>query len=469
VDGETGDLVDFVVYNPSTLDHFTYSIEIQDERLMLYGLLFDSQKSGFVAFFNSKLRFEEAVKFAPFESFGASNIASNGEVAGRSGSYHSLLDKKGEYKWALNLKGEGPIRTIGGPFESSDGFIYEATSRGMNFFYKIRRDGSLDWTSELFQSSGNGVVLSSLPDGSFLGTYSYPVGDATKLSQLNLSNNGTISAQRKLDISMTLSIGNIYQSVSDLNTIILAGNTNPFSLSTPDIKDFILQYQRDDEEGNCLNWNSFEELFLNDLIFDFDAYTFETQNIEMTPASSVRIRMIDFSFPLLEFCDEIIPAEELSEIRTLQCNEDWEVSLPNEDFQWDDIGSNKPGVLSEPGTYRARKVKCSDPVIVELKFEKPDCDCNIYIPNVLIVSGSKGNQQFSIASNCSIISANFSVYDRWGQLVHESTGINIFWEPFRDENSISLGVYVCILEYELLDINGNIQKGIKAQDLTLIR
>jgi hypothetical protein len=37
VDGETGDLVDFVVYNPSTLDHFTYSIEIQDERLMLYG------------------------------------------------------------------------------------------------------------------------------------------------------------------------------------------------------------------------------------------------------------------------------------------------------------------------------------------------------------------------------------------------------------------------------------------------
>ena len=350
VNGVTGELLDFKLYNPSTVDHFTYSIDIQDDRLMIYGLLldFNTQKRGFIAFFNFKLNFEEARNFLPFESTGTANFTEEGDIIGRSGPYHFLLTAKGDFRWAVTLDAGEGIQTIG---------------------------------------------------GRFLGSYSYPMEEATQVSQLILKANGQIESMRKLDLGMSLSTGDIHQSVSAQNTVTIASNVDPFSVITPEIKDFVLQYNDDEQVGDCLNWNSFDEIIPKSLNVKLNNYSFETQTFEMIEEPNVRATMISFSFPLYEFCDETIPAEELYEERSVNCNEDWEVSLPNEDFQWDDIGSNESRLLTEPGVYRA----------------------------------------------------------------------NSTWAPFKEVEIISSGVFVCVVEYELIDINGNIQEGIAVQDLTLIK
>ena len=471
VNGVTGELLDFKLYNPSTVDHFTYSIDIQDDRLMIYGLLldFNTQKRGFIAFFNFKLNFEEARNFLPFESTGTANFTEEGDIIGRSGPYHFLLTEKGDFRWAVTLDAGEGIQTIGGPHKTSDGYIFEASNKEVNFFYKIRNDGSLEWVSDFFKSVGNRTALSMLNDGRFLGSYSYPMEEATQVSQLILKANGQIESMRKLDLGMSLSTGDIHQSVSAQNTVTIASNVDPFSVITPEIKDFVLQYNDDEQVGDCLNWNSFDEIIPKSLNVKLNNYSFETQTFEMIEEPNVRATMISFSFPLYEFCDETIPAEELYEERSVNCNEDWEVSLPNEDFQWDDIGSNESRLLTEPGVYRARKINCVNPVVVEFKLEKPDCDCNIYLPNILISSAFNGNDNLFISSDCSVASAIISIYDRWGQLVYESNGANSTWAPFKEVEIISSGVFVCVVEYELIDINGNIQEGIAVQDLTLIK
>jgi hypothetical protein len=58
------------VFNPGTVDHFTYSIDIKDNTIIIYGLLldFNTKKNGFIAQFNTKLNFMWAKKFFPFES-----------------------------------------------------------------------------------------------------------------------------------------------------------------------------------------------------------------------------------------------------------------------------------------------------------------------------------------------------------------------------------------------------------------
>jgi hypothetical protein len=339
----------------------------------------------------------------------------------------------------------------------------------MSFFYKIRNEGSLVWVSDYFKSAGNSAAINTMSNGTFLGTYSYPIEEATQLSQLILYDNGQLGNLRKLNLGMSLSTGDIHQSVSAQNTVTIATNVDPFSSVTPDIKDFLLQYNEDEQEGDCLNWNSFDEVIPNSLDVKLKNYSFETQAFEMTEEQNLRATMINFSFPLYEFCDETIPAEERYEERSLNCNEDWEISLPSEDFHWDDINNNAPRVLTDPGIYRARKIKCVDPIIIEFKLEKPDCECNIYIPNVLIASGINGNQHLSIDSDCSVSEMNLNVYDRWGQLVFNSTNAYASWTPFEDQELISSGVFVCVLEYQLIGINGNLQKGIIVQDLTLIK
>jgi hypothetical protein len=127
------------VFNPGTVDHFTYSMDIKDDIIIIYGLLldFNTKKNGFIAQFNAKLHFMWAKKFFPFESSGKVAIQNDHSFIAFSGKYHFNLNKEGSPFWAYEMKGDKTVKIIGGPLITADGTVFEGVADSSHFLFKI--------------------------------------------------------------------------------------------------------------------------------------------------------------------------------------------------------------------------------------------------------------------------------------------------------------------------------------------
>jgi len=82
-------------------------------------------------------------------------------------------------------------------------------------------------------------------------------------------------------------------------------------------------------------------------------------------------------------------------------------------------------------------------------------DLKIYIPNIFDTSASGLDSEFTVGAKDGLISrvVDFSVYDRWGNLIHQvnDTGKLNLWDGRYNGQKVNPGVYVYLLELELLD------------------
>ncbi|MEL6944610.1 MAG: hypothetical protein AAFO82_18275, partial [Bacteroidota bacterium] len=78
---QEGEVQRFHLFQPETVDHFTYNIDLKNGILMTYGLLLDfgTKKQGFIAVFDEELNFKWSKKFAPFDSNGNAVITGGNE------------------------------------------------------------------------------------------------------------------------------------------------------------------------------------------------------------------------------------------------------------------------------------------------------------------------------------------------------------------------------------------------------
>lgn len=96
-----------------------------------------------------------------------------------------------------------------------------------------------------------------------------------------------------------------------------------------------------------------------------------------------------------------------------------------------------------------------------------DLEKDLYIPTIFSPNGDDTNDLFTIYPNMGVIvSASYSIYDRWGNLIFESAEINsnesvTFWNG----KNYRPGVYSCMVKLELID--GTIEY--IGQDVTLIK
>lgn len=96
-----------------------------------------------------------------------------------------------------------------------------------------------------------------------------------------------------------------------------------------------------------------------------------------------------------------------------------------------------------------------------------DLDKSLYIPNAFSPNGDGINDKFAVFPKLGIIqSVQFSIFDRWGNLLHESNLYAINDPPaYWDGGKTQVGVYVCLVEVTLSDGS----KDYFGQDVTLIK
>lgn len=76
------------------------------------------------------------------------------------------------------------------------------------------------------------------------------------------------------------------------------------------------------------------------------------------------------------------------------------------------------------------------------------CDCKLYIPNIISLSSDDENSNFGLRSACNVINFQLSVYDRWGNLIFSSLNIDDYWDGNYKGSRVEQGAYMVNFEAE---------------------
>lgn len=91
--------------------------------------------------------------------------------------------------------------------------------------------------------------------------------------------------------------------------------------------------------------------------------------------------------------------------------------------------------------------ECSIREAIEVSVKS---DTRIFVPNIISLS-QEGNNEFRIFGLDIASIERFSIYDRWGNLVLEESGIDAFWDGSRSGLELSNGVYVYLIDLTFID------------------
>ncbi len=135
-------------------------------------------------------------------------------------------------------------------------------------------------------------------------------------------------------------------------------------------------------------------------------------------------------------------------------------------YAWS-TGSTSPFIeIAKPGDYAVTvSTECySTEGTVHVGLSH---DCNgIYIPNVFSPNGDNINDEWVVHINDpNVIGVQCRIFDRWGDLLYETTTVPIEWNGRFKDQSILPGVYVYVLKLNYADAETRFLSG----DITLFR
>lgn len=466
---QTGVNEELKVFNPGTVDHFTYSMDIRNETIIIYGLLldFNTKKNGFIAQFNSNLNFIWANKFLPFESSGKAVITPEETIISYSGNYLFKFNNKGLPQWAFEIKGDKTLKIIAGPILNADGVIFEAKADSAHFLFKINNKGEKLWESERFSGFGRPSAISILSDGNLHVSILKNHLNLKSIGQLIFSKAGQLVSSSIFILPQLINTTILNQNIDAYSTNTLIGSIDPFIGKKGEINSFLLQYSLNNKSLECLNLetttlkiNPFTPIRFEPLIPSFSTFNI-TQEKVFRPDT---IRWNRIYKPYCQVESKEIP---LKIDTVLACNESWKVTLPGEEYIWWDNFPTKERNISVPGIYKAYKLSCTDPGIYLFTLKKNGCDCPLFIPNAFSPNNDGINDIVEIYSSCEIISYHWKIYSRWGNLI--DNGMNDGWTGIKSGVPLPQDTYVLVINYKIKDIDGKLQEGQQVQIVSLIR
>lgn len=466
---KNGQFRKFRLFRAGTVDHFTYSIDLKNNRIMAYGLLLDwaSQKQGFVALFDEELNFQEGKIFAPFASVGDAVFTKDDGFLCRSGPYLVKLDAQTNLQWAITLETDAGAFPSSGPLEVPGGYIFSYYHDYHAFFYKIDPDGKLLWKTDRFPAANAASDIGLLPDGNLIATYNGPGTGENHLCFIRLSPDGAVLEQQKLLIGQILHTGPISQAIGKKNTLHIVGSTDVNALSQGHTGGFLMQFSLNAPAGQCFQWEPLQDRAANDITLNINSLNLSFFNLDMTlKEAGVSSGVPDYSFE--EQCD-LSATGVIRKDTLLLCGENWPVVLPGPEFTWEDGFSGGARVLDYPGLYRASNNNCIMPVMYEYAVGKEACPCSVYLPNAFSPDDNGINDRLEFFSSCPVQQLHTEVYNRWGERVFEGDDPGEFWQGTFKQKPVQAGVYMVAVKYKLLNDIGGFQEGSVVQDVLLMR
>lgn len=95
-------------------------------------------------------------------------------------------------------------------------------------------------------------------------------------------------------------------------------------------------------------------------------------------------------------------------------------------YLWQDGSTGSHYTIDREGLYWIKAThECG---VLSDSIEITRCECPLWVPNAFNPNGDVTNESFAPKLDCSPIEYNFSVFDRWGELIFETTDLNASWD-----------------------------------------
>lgn len=467
-----GEVLRFLFLEPETVDHFTFSLDMQDGRLMAYGLLkgWTTPREGFIAVFDERLNFQWGKKFRPFASYGKGILTSDGGFLGYSGTYLLKFDRDGALQWAKRLETEAVWRHAAGPLEVPGGYIFVLHKNEQSFLYMIDRNGSLLWQSHQFPATDAVPDIDLLPDGRLLLSYVGPDSGGHRLCRMFLSQRGDIYQQSQLQFDRYFQSGAVYQSIGTDNTFTIAGNFDVFKDRPEDVSTFLMQDTLANIPGNCFSWETIPTNRPNAVTLNFSDVTLEISPTVLKGLEVGDLRVDPFEPTLRETCAPGPKGSLVQQDTVLECGEEWTVTLPSPDLLWEDGHPESRRILTLPGVYRADNGDCVTPLTYEFRLNVEPCaQCPVFLPNAFSPNGDGINDRLTFFSDCDLVEFRCTIYNRYGAILAESNDPADLWDGHFRGTPVQTGVYVAAVRYTWRDVEGKLREGKVYQDVALVR
>ena len=106
--------------------------------------------------------------------------------------------------------------------------------------------------------------------------------------------------------------------------------------------------------------------------------------------------------------------------------------------------------IDQPGTYRVSVTDTNNCPGSGSVFIDEFCPTDLYVPTAFTPNGNKMNDRF-MAYGERILQFHMYVFDRWGEVIFESTDISEGWNGRINNEDAAQGTYVYRVDYQLMD------------------
>jgi len=136
---------------------------------------------------------------------------------------------------------------------------------------------------------------------------------------------------------------------------------------------------------------------------------------------------------------------------TTICNGDtYTIKLnPSYSYQWWDGSLFYENNLTQSGFYWVQIIDNCKTYTINFNLSIKDCNCNIFIPNVFTPNNDGINDFFFPVISCETYDYHFIIFNRWGQIIYESSTQALKWDGTFENKEVPEGVYFYILSYKI--------------------
>lgn len=121
-------------------------------------------------------------------------------------------------------------------------------------------------------------------------------------------------------------------------------------------------------------------------------------------------------------------------------------------FLWQDGSTGSTFVVSDPGGAYSVDVTIGNCTINEaIIIDYQACNCTVGLPNAFTPNGDNKNDIFQalFQNGCSLASFSLKIFNRWGDLVYQTTNTNEGWDGRIGGKLQAQDSYLYLVEYEL--------------------
>lgn len=109
------------------------------------------------------------------------------------------------------------------------------------------------------------------------------------------------------------------------------------------------------------------------------------------------------------------------------------------------IPLSNPETIRRPGTYYIKGANaegCFTTAQVTVDILMPD----FFIPNTFTPNGDGVNDLFTVITSTAFTIKSFKIFNRWGEIVYQTSDITRYWDGLKENTNVPAGVYYWLLE-----------------------